>query len=228
MLAYKFRSASQLQYAFDIIINNRLHCSDWRQLNDPMEGMFGYSSRATDEQDHSDQVADIIRHKKNLLICSLSRTFDCHLLWAHYASGFEGMAIEVELPDNALNVRVVQYRGGFAHVSFGDVFNAERAAEEILSSKYKEWKYEKEVRILQPGKWYSLPTPVRRIIAGHRMHPAVLSALQIVCERKNITLRRTGIGDEGIDADSVLAFDDMEREQVKHSSRRSKSLRRVT
>jgi hypothetical protein len=222
MLAYKFRSASQLQYAFDIIINNRLYCSDWRQLNDPMEGMFGYSTRATDEQDHSDQVADIIRHKKNLLICSLSRTFDCHLLWAHYASGFEGMAIEVELPDNAPNVRVVQYRGVFAHVAFDDLFNAERVAEEILSSKYKEWEYEREVRILQAGKWYGLPTPVRRVIAGHRMHPAVLSALQIICERKNITLRRTGIGDEGIDADSVLPFNDRGRKSGKHSSGRAK------
>src|SRR5205823_14520369 len=48
MLAYKFRSASEMQHAFDILINQRLHCSDWRKLNDPMEGQFGYSHNASD------------------------------------------------------------------------------------------------------------------------------------------------------------------------------------
>jgi hypothetical protein len=31
MLAYKFRSPSQLNYALDIILEKRLHCSDWKQ-----------------------------------------------------------------------------------------------------------------------------------------------------------------------------------------------------
>lgn len=224
MLAYKFRSASQLDFALDIIINNRLRCSDWRQLNDPMEGIFGYSTRATDEQDHSEEVAEIVRHKKNILVCSLSQTFDCHLLWAHYASGFSGLAIEVELPDNDPSVRVVEYRGVFAHVSFnGGMFNAERAAEAILASKYQEWSYEREVRILQPRGWYKLPNPVKRVIAGHRMPPAVLDALQIVCERRNVTLNRTGIGDEGIDADRVPPFNDRSRPYKPGPARGSRS-----
>jgi hypothetical protein len=63
-------------------------------------------------------------------ICSLSKTFDSHLLWAHYASGFSGLAVEVELPDHAHNVRVVEYRGVFGRVSFDRVINPEQAAEE--------------------------------------------------------------------------------------------------
>lgn len=211
MIAYKFRSASQLDFAFDIIINNRLWCSDWRRLNDPMEGMFSYSTRSSDEQDRSEQVAEIIRYKRNLKICSLSRTFDSHLLWAHYASGFEGLAIEVELPDEAPEVRVLTYRGVFAQIRIDGELDAERTAEEVLSSKYKEWEYEQEVRIVQQGDWYRLSRPVRRIIAGHRMQPAVLDALQIICERKDITLNRTGIGDEGIDADFLPPLEQRER-----------------
>jgi hypothetical protein len=203
MLAYKFRSASQLHFALDIILNSRLHCSDWRELNDPMEGQFGYSYRTTDEQDHAEEVAEIISHKRDLLICSLSKTFDCHLLWAHYASGFAGLAIEVQLPDDGHNVRVVEYRGAFAHVIFDRVLNPELAAEQILASKYHEWAYEQEVRILQAGEWYPLQTPVKRVIAGHRMHPAVFEALRIICESRKVALNRTGIGDEGIDADYV-------------------------
>lgn len=192
MLAYKFRSASQLDFAFDIIINSRLRCSDWRQLNDPIEGVFAYSTHASDEQDHSAQVSEIIRRKQRLLICSLSRTFDCHLLWAHYASGFQGLAIEVNLPEKDPKIRVIKYRGVFAHLPSEKLFRAERAAEEILSSKYQEWNYEQEVRIIQSGEWYKLATPVKRVIAGHRMRPATLDALQIVCERRGITLHRTG------------------------------------
>jgi hypothetical protein len=225
MLAYKFRSANQLHFALDIIFNNRLRCSDWRQLNDPMEGMFAYSTRATDEQDHSDQVAEIIRHKKNLLVCSLAGTFDCHLLWAHYASGFEGLAVEIELPDDAPNVRVVEYRGVFAHVSFDGFLIPEQAAEQILSSKYKEWAYEKEVRILQSDEWYKLQIPVRRVIAGHRMHPAVFEALRIICERRNVVLNRTGIGDEGIDADRVPPLDETAPPRPKRSRQRPKTQR---
>ncbi|MGR3174323.1 MAG: hypothetical protein ACUZ8N_06955 [Candidatus Scalindua sp.] len=40
MKAYKFRPASQIAFASDIIINKRLHCADWKNLNDPMEGTY--------------------------------------------------------------------------------------------------------------------------------------------------------------------------------------------
>jgi hypothetical protein len=132
-------------------------------------------------------------------------------LWAHYASGFEGLAIEVELPDEAPEVRVLTYRGVFAQIRIDGELDAERTAEEVLSSKYKEWEYEQEVRIIQQDDWYRLSRPVRRIIAGHRMQPAVLDALQIICERKDITLNRTGIGDEGIDADFLPSLEQRER-----------------
>jgi hypothetical protein len=166
-----------------------------------MEGMFAYSYRSTDEEDHSNTVAEIIREKSRLLVCSLSATFNCHLLWAHYASGFTGVAVEVELPDVDPRIRTVQYRGVFAAVN--GPLDPVIAAEQILWSKYNEWAYEKEVRILQPEKWYHLTTPVNRIIAGHRMPPAIFEALRIVCKQCRITLARTGIGDMGIDADVV-------------------------
>jgi hypothetical protein len=222
MLAYKFRSASQLEYAFDIVLNNRLHCSDWRKLNDPMEGMFSYSYQSADKRDYSELVDKIIYHKERLLVCSLSRTFDCHLLWAHYASGFAGLAIEVDLPENSPKVKVVEYRGVFGHVSFNQPVVPSRAAEQVLSSKYKEWAYEKEVRILQSEQLYELPTPVNRIIVGHRMHPAVFEAVRIVCEDKGIALCRTGIGDEGIDADPVPPREKAERIKQPITHKRNK------
>ncbi len=203
MRAFKFRPSSQIAFAFDIIFNQRLHCADWSRLNDPMEGMFAYSSSSTNGEDPKKIIERIIREKQRLKICSLSRTFDCHLLWAHYASGFNGVALEVELPENSPKVKIVLYRGVFAQFSIDRVAHPSITAQEILSSKYREWEYEQEVRVLHNEEWFSLAQPVKRVIAGHRMQPALFEALRIVCKSKNITFCRTGIGDNGIDADVV-------------------------
>jgi hypothetical protein len=225
MKAYKFRSSSQLPFALDIVFNNRLYCSDWSNLNDPMEGMFVYHHHGSKGRDLKEEVAQIIKHKKQLKVCSLSKTFDCHLLWAHYASGFDGLAIEVELPDQSPVIKQVEYRGVFASVSLDNPIPPAQAAERVLSSKYQEWSYEQEVRVLQSNEWYQLPTPVRRIIAGHRMNPALFEALRIICERKKIMICRTGIGDEGIDADRVPPLSDNDGPEVGGPSKTRRSQR---
>lgn len=203
MRAFKFRSASQVAFALDIIINKRLFCADWKSLNDPMEGVFAYSHRTSDEEDVRDRVTQVIEEKQGLRVCSLSKTFDSHLLWAHYAGGFDGMAIEIELPSKHPSVRDVKYRGVFATVNLEHPNDPGAVATDILSSKYSEWKYEKEVRILQRNQWFHFDEPVKRVIAGHRMPPALFDALNIICTSMNIPFRKVGIGDEGIDADYV-------------------------
>src|SRR5205807_348663 len=69
MRAFKFRSSSQIDFAFDIIFNQRLHCADWSRLNDPMEGMFAYSSSSTNGEDPKKVVERIIREKQQIKIC---------------------------------------------------------------------------------------------------------------------------------------------------------------
>jgi hypothetical protein len=161
------------------------------------------SPSSTNVEDPKKLVERIIREKQRLKICSLSRTFDCHLLWAHYASGFDGVALEVELPEHSSKIKTVSYRGVFAEFSIEGVSDPSSTAREILSSKYREWEYEQEVRVLHNEEWFPLPKPVTRVIAGHRMQPALFEALRIVCKSKHITFCRTRIGDEGIDADVV-------------------------
>lgn len=203
MKAYKFRPASQIARAFDIIINSRLYCADWRNLNDPMEGAFIYSRGKYDEPIANKRVKGIVESKKNYKVCSLAGTFDCHLLWSHYAGGFDGLAIEIELPDDSPQIRKVNYRGVFAFVDGNKNISESKAAENILFSKYDEWKYEKEIRILCNDSWYELKIPIKRVIAGHRMPDALFDVLNITCNSLGIQFCRVGIGDEGIDADFV-------------------------
>jgi hypothetical protein len=207
MRAYKFRAADQLHFALDIIINNRLFCSDWKTLNDPMEGTFSSVRHPAQGRDLQQEVDDIIRQKHQYRVCSLSKTFDNHLLWAHYASGFGGLAVEVDLPEPPGNpaIKEITYRDGFHVVSLENAVDPLETAREILSSKYKAWEYEQEVRVLQREQWFPLSSPVRRVIVGHRMHEAVIEGLKIICQSKGVELCRTGIGDEGIDADAIDA-----------------------
>jgi hypothetical protein len=207
VLAYKFRGAEQFHLGLDIIFNQRLYCADWAMLNDPMEGLFVFSASPGSDGRGPSGVEQISSEKKRYRVCSLSKTFDCHLLWAHYASGFSGMAIEVDLPQGAPDVYDVSYRGVYACLNQEECLDPEQAAKAVLTSKYKEWEYEQEVRILlnswqQPGdQYYTLNQPVTRVIAGQRMTPALLQALKIICKDRGIKLCTVGIGDEGIDAD---------------------------
>jgi hypothetical protein len=205
MRAYKFRGSDQFDLALDIIFNSRLYCADWSRLNDPMEGSFVYSHSSSDETDYKSVVQEIIEKKQQIRICSLSKTFDCHLLWAHYASGFDGMAVEIELPDGDNRIKDVIYRGVFGHLAMNSRLDPSKAAQEVLSSKYSEWKYEQELRILNHSEFFQLTHPIRRVIAGHRMKPALFEALKIICKSKGVGLYRTGIGDDGIDADHIYS-----------------------
>ena len=206
MKAYKFRGADQFPFALDIILNKRLYCADWRDFNDPVEGTF-YALEGGSE--YEKKVERVIREKKNLRVCSLSHTYDSHLLWAHYASGFSGLALEVDLPEGNSEIKKeLNYPNVFTRLSGNDPRDPSEIAEQILTSKYMEWKYEEEVRILRQGEWFSLSDPVRRVICGHRMNPAMLETLRIVCARNGIEICKTDILESGeISTDSILPLD---------------------
>ena len=198
MKAYKFRGPGQIQFALDIIFNQRLFCANWTALNDPMEGAFQPRSILAANGGRRKQVEQIIEEKMKLRVCSLAKDFRSHLLWAHYAEGFSGLAIEVELPSHTDEITPVDYREAHAWTTSLEVISPPQAAREILSSKFKEWTYEGEVRVLQQGEWYELSKPVKRIICGHRMAPSLYQALEIICERQEIEILRTHITEKGV------------------------------
>lgn len=201
MRAYKFQSSSNLDYALDIILNQRLYCAEWASLNDPMEGLFAYSRSSSDNGSYSDLLSKIKNRKREYRVCSMSKTFDNYLLWSHYADGYDGIAVEVELPES--DFEEVEYIPSFPIINIAGSKGADHSARQILKTKHKAWKYEREVRVLSTNHWYELESPVERIIAGHRLHEALFETLKIVCRDQGIVLNKTGIGDMGVDADPV-------------------------
>jgi hypothetical protein len=207
MNAFKFRSAEQIPFALDIILKKRLYCSDWRILNDPLEGQFSYSYRSIapfsgkklKDTDYFDDLADEISdEKQKKKVCSLSLTAESKLLWAHYASGFTGLAIEVELPDVSPSICKVEYVG-LREVDMHQYRGASAEVGTILSTKFEEWSYEEEIRIIQNEPWFTLNSKIQRVICGQRMNNAMYEALRIVCNSKGIPISQIYMDHDGID-----------------------------
>lgn len=194
---YKFRSSAQFGYAMDIILNRRLHCSPWQKMNDIQEGW----SLPDFEKFESGQVSynEFYEHKKRLLVCSLSSTCKSHLLWAHYANEFYGLAVEVVVPaEYTLAVRYLpDINEGFA-----ETHDPSELAKESLRRKLKCWRYEKEVRIIQAEKWFE-NIQIKSVIVGARMDDALFKTLYAVCERLDIPVCDARFSSTGIDIGQV-------------------------
>lgn len=69
--------------------------ASYSELNDPMEGAFVITG---DHRNIDNSWLEILRSEKNdLRICSLSRSFNNILMWAHYADSNNGCCIECEV-----------------------------------------------------------------------------------------------------------------------------------
>lgn len=198
MLAYKFRGADQIPFALDIIVNQRLYCSNPSTFNDPLEGAF--SSIIFEGIEHTKKAHDqVMPECLNLCICSLSMTLE-----SYYASGFSGIAIEIDIPKEALEVKVIRYTNYPALGSLAQD-DPERAAIESLCMKRKEWSHKKEVRIIIDSRrvhtapYYRLEVPVHRIIVGNRIEPALLQVLKLVSRDQDINLCGIRLGQEGLE-----------------------------
>lgn len=197
MKAYKFRAVENFNFVIDILINKRLYCGNARSLNDIMEGDVRVGNDRGREVEVLETGLEIGRELNKYRVCALSKTFNNHLLWAYYAGGFTGMAIEVDLPDS--DVTEVTYSDEFIYLSeLIDSHNKEMIVRKVLSKKYKAWSHEQEVRIITTSEFYNLSNPIQRIIVGSRMSQAMISALHLICSHYKIALERTVIADWGI------------------------------
>ncbi len=168
---YKYRSLSNLRFFMDILIYKRLYMATYGELNDPMEGAFVITG---DRRKVDNEWLRLLRSEKNdLRICSLSRSYNNILMWAHYADSNRGCCIECEVtssPDLVENVSV-EYSPNIEPV---DNLEPVLAARRILSRKLECWKYEDEVRYLKQipkdsNKSKFLSIKIHRIYLGIRV-----------------------------------------------------------
>lgn len=110
-------------------------------------------------------------------VACFSETYQDLLMWGHYAEGHRGICIEyqtdhdvfrhalkVEYSERAIEVAHLKWRQ--TQESFNEVFL------QIFTSKWKQWSYEKEWRLIQENGNKELKIPpalVTRVFLGSRM-----------------------------------------------------------
>jgi hypothetical protein len=151
-----------------LLIKKRIYGATFKELNDPMEGYFISENFGETEWEAMRET------KKKVRICSLSKTYDNALMWAHYADEHKGCCIEVEIPDSTWKCLEVQYKATMPKLSSG--IKPDEAIKTIFSVKSDFWSYEQEVRYIKTvqttkeGKPYKaeLPIRIKKIYLGVR------------------------------------------------------------
>ncbi len=93
---YRYRSLANfanLEREIDAIREGYLHCATYRNLNDPMEGLFSSSQHLRKSSRYHEIRSAISNTKAEIGICSFTEVYDHELMWAHYADQFKGICV---------------------------------------------------------------------------------------------------------------------------------------
>lgn len=175
---YKYRSGigqldkdGQLIFHRDIktLVANQIYLPLKDGLNDPAEGFFNDDSIYAFLDSHKKHSAlvrkcynDIIAKIHSMGIYSLSMSVSNELLWAHYASGHTGFAIEYDIDylKKSLNFNKyfqklfdleISYVNKVPTLTMMDLpphGSIERILKKCIGTKSKSWEYEEEIRLV--------------------------------------------------------------------------------
>lgn len=168
---YKYRSLENLKRFLEIVMNHKLWSSTYKELNDPMGGVFQYDP----DFKGSNFIRMLQSQKQHTYICALSKTYENGLMWSFYANEHKGCCIELE-PNTSvkdwhfLNVDYV--------LNIATINKDNATVENVLSKKSSQWKYEQEVRFIRTvdaddnsNRKRFLRIKISRIFLGIRMTP---------------------------------------------------------
>lgn len=174
MLLYRYKSLEHLEHVADILINQRLYCSPYYALNDPMEGLLVHSRMIPPcalwpkgIMCHTQKCVDDIVGGEDYVefrVCSLSSDLGDVRLWSHYGGSHTGIAIEIDVSGCHDKFRKVNY--GNALFRFCDPKYADPSPIEVLSYKTWHWEHEREYRIIGTHNYYPINGMIRRVIMG--------------------------------------------------------------
>jgi len=161
------------------IKHQQLFFSNYKSMNDPMEGFYNPTNQAKNDPDFNIAVNAIYDAKLNLGLCCFSDTHNNELMWTHYANNYSDICVGYRphplmegLPADFHLVRVA-YGNDPPPLPRHDLGNHRDAARKILSHKKASWVYEREWRLLgRPGlHQINSNTCVERLYVGTRILP---------------------------------------------------------
>jgi len=197
---YKYKGIEHIEHILDILINNRLFCAPPEALNDPMEGYFIKGIPTEEGERDMRELRKFPEYWVNYGVVSLSECNNNYLMWSHYASGFRGLVIGVEVPDE--DVEYMDYDTPIASEPVSSLEEWNGVNRRSLLVKHFCWTHEEEWRILKEvdahelvlGRYCDL-SRITTVICGHKMNDAIRIAIGYVCKGLNIKVQKTEISD---------------------------------
>jgi hypothetical protein len=184
---YKFRTLTSdgLRYALDMLIYERIYMSTCSTWNDPEDGAFSLAQTLNAAQ-YRDAVRTL-RGKVNAVRCaSFAQTPTHPLLWAHYAGGFTGIALEYDVPLDSPFLLLKPITYGDAPIVTPEICEDILGGHShpwdhgILLTKRPVWAYEAEYRAFWLADTAYLPhVKPRAMIVGATNIPELLLIEQI-------------------------------------------------
>ena len=139
MTAYYF---TQAKWAYKDLLDKRIKVSRFLDLNDPFELLAVHQGREGCRK----QFAQLARkvHDEEGVIC-FSKSWRNPLMWSHYADRHRGVCLAFE----ATNLRQINYRPDRLWRG-PDSLQGQDLTQLLLTTKFSQWQYEQEVRMLLP------------------------------------------------------------------------------
>jgi hypothetical protein len=189
---FKYKSTNNISYLSELICGQKLNCSLLDDLNDPWEGRFIYNYPKDEKANgitetkiitETKSIYDFINEKR-MRISALSSDYKSRLMWSYYADSFKGICIEIDFPDELISLRKpkinyinkVKYKGFFSYNGSKineqyEIVNqkpSDYILLKILTNKTKEWKHEKEYRLITYDEKFNIQGMIKKIYIGDR------------------------------------------------------------
>lgn len=150
-------SDDHVNWIEETVRTGRFHCSNFADLNDPMEGVFTTNSNTN--------LSKLTSNKIQFKICCFTDIYGVKnpSLWGYYAGSFRGVAIEVMCNDEEVySVDYVKTIPNITDTNHDSLIIA-------LKSKLVPWKHEREYRFLKSCN--DVTNNIGKIVAIHCFIP---------------------------------------------------------
>lgn len=188
---FKYMSLARMERVLDVLLNERLYCANYSDLNDPFEGQFleeipidpngpfrvlGWLNGGKFIERRN--VGSLPSSASGLpRICSLSFSRRDVRLWSYYADSHRGIAIEIDFSGAESSVHKVTYKPKIDRYSIDSSIDRP-VVEKILTEKTEHWQFEEEYRILSDKDYFLINGRIRAVHLGIRAGAEIAQLLR--------------------------------------------------
>lgn len=188
-------------YSIDGLLRSYFHLTNPEHFNDPFDCNLNLTNNWGKIKDSNTLKRNNL---KNIGICSFSESIDNPLMWAHYTNNYNGFVLEftgnkiaINLDENKikrLSLTRVIYPENPVIISSDYPF----AYHYLLTTKFKQWSYEKEWRIITELKTTDreleyYPESIKGIYIGHKIPDENLSAYKMLLTIQGLIFPKTPV-----------------------------------